>query len=283
MTWVGAVITVSGRRTPGTTVLVTIGFDGGEAFGEDSEAGKSTWSITAACPDEEGDNVPIIASVGSDVVVKTISAICVAQYDVFVAGEGVTLRDSTYVTAWEGRKGSITLSQESDSLQPAQAVGIEFDGNDYLIGAAGLGDDLADIWFAAAFRVDLANSDGLMAISSFSNSHGELNVVLSPTETLVRANNSNDVATKSGVLSGGVHILVAQLSGGSLNVWIDGVVGTPDSSVAALACSGLSLVLGGAYSPLYCFDGAIYVAALGTTLTTAQRQRLEAALAAKWG
>jgi hypothetical protein len=281
--YVGAQTTITGTCPPGMAVTVTVG---GTAFGTDSTTGSGTWSITAACPSVEGDNVPIVASAGGVSASGAITRVCVAQVATFMRGVGQTLRAGTYITAWTSQTGGHVAAQGSDLLQPTVVSGVvEHDGsNDYLENTNSVGNtygnSVASMWVACAFRVDTANSDGFMTLGSFSSSHGELNIVCSPTETLVRMNNSSDVVAAAGALGSSVHVLVAQLSGGALNVWIDGVHKGTDASVAALDLAGLKLILGAAYSTAYCLDCGIYEFVMGTTLTTAQRQRLEAALAA---
>lgn len=132
MTLVGAIITVSGRRKPGTTVLVTIG---GEAFGEDSEAGKSTWSITAACPDVEGDNVPIVVTAGDASAFGAIGYVGPHPLVWLDGTRGKTI--ATGVSLWSDQETGtpISVSQGTINYQPADSGDrLTFDGeNDLLV------------------------------------------------------------------------------------------------------------------------------------------------------
>jgi hypothetical protein len=281
MTWVGAVITVSGRRTPGTTVLVTIGFDGGEAFGEDSEAGKSTWSITAACPDEEGDNVPIIASVGSDVVVKTIGRVLLEPLEAFEPGKGETLRAGTYVTAWDGVRGAHAFSQESDSYQPVHAAdSIDYTPQQHLenttIGTA-FGDGVTSLWFAVAFQCDdPARQQGIMQIGIGTGSASPLTAKIQSGTLYVQSVAAASPLSTS--VNTSRHVLVGQISGGNIQAWLDGAsIGTAAMS-GGIDLAGETALAGRQYTSGYTLNGKIGTLAFGTTLTEAQRNRLTAAL-----
>jgi hypothetical protein len=289
MTWVGAVITVSGRRKPGTTVLVTIGFDGGEAFGEDSDPGKSTWSITAACPDEEGDTVPIIASVGSDVVVKTIGRVLLAATP-WTSGLGQTLV-SGKIEQWAAQDGVHVATQATVDKQPTPGIAVEFDGsNDMMVNSSlgtAYGDDVAALWFACVLRCDtVVNSGVFMFSSGLVSALGEVSLSITAGKALsFRCNDSASevVAVDFSAEAGNKHLFVGQIVDTTIYGWLDGVSLGSDTLSARVDLSGLDLFLGIFYSTSYPFHGGIYELAFGTTMTTEQRQRLEAALKAKWG
>jgi hypothetical protein len=284
MTWVGAVITVSGRRTPGTTVLVTIGFDGGEAFGEDSDPGKSTWSITAACPDEEGDTVPIIASVGSDVVVKTIGRVLLAATP-WTSGLGQTLV-SGKLEQWAAQDGVHVATQATVDKQPTPSVAVEFDGGDTLVNTTlgtAYGNGVAALWFAVVLRLDVVATAGVFG---FGAAIGEVSLSVTAAQDLAfRANSSATDVVKVAYAAhaGARHLFVGQIASGTMYAWLDGVSLGTDTASGPIDLSGLDLDIGSFYGQAYPMTGGIYELAFGTTMTTAQRQRLEAALKAKWG
>jgi hypothetical protein len=289
MAWVGAVITVSGRRTPGTTVLVTIGFDGGEAFGEDSEAGKSTWSITAACPDEEGDNVPIIASVGSDVVVKTIGRVLLAATP-WTAGMGQTLV-SGKLEQWAAQDGVHVATQATASKQ--FTVGTDAAGAYVEVAANGVmncttlgpafGNGVTETWAAAV--IDVANLAAIRGVFSWGPENGTYEgcLFLDGTEQAYARWNGGTEAVNSGALSLGRHLLIWQASGGTGYLYVDGSLAASTALSGSLDLAALTLLIGALRNTSYDLSGKLRTIAFGTTMTTPQRQRLEAALKSEWG
>jgi len=286
--YVGASTTITGTCTPGLTVVVTVG---GAAFGSTSNTGSGAWSITAACPNTEGDNVAIVATAGGVSASGVIARVCVAQVATFMRNTGLTLRAGTYVTAWTSQTGGHVVAQASESLQPALASGVvAFDGltdhNDYLIktDVSAFGASVADFWVACAIRVDsTAGNHGIFSIGPFSNSHGEVDMLIASGRAYFRMLNNTKSFNVAGIATG-THVYVLQLTGGVMTGWIDGAqVGTV-GSVGNLNFTSDKLVLGKYYDASAAVTeslrGGIHEAVVGTTLTTAQRQRLEAALAA---
>lgn len=293
---VGADTTVSGTCPPGQTVVVTVG---GEAFGTDTTTSDGTWSITAECPDVEGTSVAVVATAGGVVATSAINYVVAAQVDAWIAGLGET-RDAApnddRINTWTGVVNGYEVTQASDSLKPTgDGTIVQYDGDDdYLLNASAIGsaygDNVQDFWVAFVFKYDGVSADtGLL---NFGGTARRLilgySIVLASGGLFADINAGDTRAYDAFTDTASYHVAVLQASGGAggaMTIWLDGAEFASDTiDGAGLDLDGLSLHLGARYTGgVYKgHDGSVKAVLLGTTLTTAQRQRLEAALTAEY-
>jgi hypothetical protein len=282
MAWVGQLITLSGTCTPGLTVVVIVG---GQAFGTDSSTGSGTWSVTAACPSVEGDNVPIVATAGGASASGVVSYVLLQPLEAFEPGIGETLRASTYITAWQGVRAAHAFSQVSDSYQPVHAAdSIDYTPQQHLendtIGTA-FGDGVTSLWFAVAFQCDdPARQQGIMQIGIGIGSASPLTAKIQSGTLYVQSVAAASPLSTS--VNTSRHVLVGQISGGNIQAWLDGAsIGTAAMS-GGIDLAGKTALAGRQYTAGYTLDGKMGTLAFGTTLTEAQRNRLTAALMSGW-
>ena len=117
--YVGAETTVSGTCTPGQTVVVTIG---GEPFGSTSDTASGAWSVTATCPNVEGDDVAVVATVGSATATSSIDYVITVQTEAWIAGLGEATTNGATVADIDGL-GETNVSVQIDGDVEATGVG----------------------------------------------------------------------------------------------------------------------------------------------------------------
>jgi hypothetical protein len=116
--YVGAQLMLSGSCARGETVEVRIGGDGGEEFGDTSDTADGTWSITAACPDVEGDDVPIVVTAGDATEFGVIGYVGPQPLMWLDGTRGKTI--ATGVSLWSDQEtgAPINVSQGTTNYQP---------------------------------------------------------------------------------------------------------------------------------------------------------------------
>ena len=117
--FVGEQITISGACTSGSTVVVTVG---GESFGSTSDTLGGVWSITATCPDVEGDNVAVVATSGLLSEESLIGYVYLVQTEAWIAGLGEDTTNGATVGAVIDLSETNVLTQLDGDIE-ADGVG----------------------------------------------------------------------------------------------------------------------------------------------------------------
>lgn len=233
---------------------------------------------------------PFAAGIGG--ILQVVRELC--QVEGWLVGYGETHEpppNADRVNKWTGVVNSNEAVQTTGSLMPtSDGTRMLWDGNDdYLentssIGSA-YGSNVSEFWSAAVFRYDGFTDSGLWSFGLTSRtlvlgyslvlSGGGIFADINAGET--RIHNAFSDTTS-------YHVGILQITGGVFTIWIDGAEFASGAVVSNPDLGGLTLRLGTRYTGgVYAaHDGPTKAILFGTTLTTTQRQRLEAALTAEY-
>lgn len=212
-------------------------------------------------------------------VVKSLT-----QVEAWLAGYGEWHEappDDAKLNKWTGIINGHEAVQSEGSKQPtSDGTSVEYDDTDDLLINTTLGslygNAVSSAWFAAVVRCDTPSAN--RGILQFGPASGEFKAQIGSNLIYVRTNAPGGESLSASIDTAR-HVVVGQISGGSLYGWLDGVSMGSAALSGPVDLDGGDLQIGSHYLQNTPLDGGIYAVLFGTTLTTADRQKLESALA----